>query len=198
MQAVLASKNEKKLKELQEILSSLGIEVILQSQIGIDVDVEETGSSFEENALLKAGAVWEAANLPAIADDSGFVVDALGGGPGIFSARYGGPDLDDRGRLMLLLQNMRGQTKRSCRFVCAIACAFPNGDTVTAKGECEGVVAFAPQGEGGFGYDPVFFVPSMKKTMAQISPEEKHQISHRGKALRQLKTELEQYYGTDK
>jgi XTP/dITP diphosphohydrolase len=193
MRAVLASRNEKKLKEMQDILSTLGIEVVLPSQLGIDIEVEETGSTFEENALLKARAVMEAAGIPAIADDSGLVVDALGGGPGVYSARYGGPELDDGGRIRLLLQNLLGQTRRSCRFVCAIACVFPNGDVVTARGECEGVVAFAPQGEGGFGYDPVFFLPSLKRTMAQLSPEEKHQVSHRGNALRQLKENLALY-----
>ena len=193
MKFVLASKNQKKLVELSEILAHLGVEVILQSDAGVDVDVEETGTTFEENSLLKAKAVMEASGLPAVADDSGLCVDALNGAPGVYSARYGGPELDDAGRYRLLLENMRGQMPRTARFVSAITCCFPNGDVLTARGECQGTLAFAPQGEGGFGYDPVFFVPSLRKTFAQLSAEEKNAISHRGKALEAFKEQLEAY-----
>ncbi|MCI8539340.1 MAG: XTP/dITP diphosphatase [Oscillospiraceae bacterium] len=193
MKFVLASKNQKKLVELSEILAHLGVEVILQSDAGVDVDVEETGNTFEENSLLKAKAVMEASGLPAVADDSGLCVDALNGAPGVYSARYGGPELDDEGRYRLLLENMRGQMPRTARFVSAITCCFPNGDVLTARGECQGTLAFAPQGEGGFGYDPVFFVPSLRKTFAQLSAEEKNAISHRGKALEAFKEQLEAY-----
>ena len=192
MKLVLASKNPKKLKEMREILSHLGVEVCLQSDVGIDVDVEETGTTFEENSLLKAKAVMEASGLPAIADDSGLCVDALGGAPGVYSARYGGPGLDDEGRYRLLLENMRGQP-RAAKFVSVITCCFPNGDVLTTRGECPGTIAFAPMGEGGFGYDPVFFIPGLKKTFAQLTPEEKNAISHRGKALRAFQKELERY-----
>ena len=192
MKLVLASKNPKKLKEMREILSHLGVEVCMQSDVGVDVDVEETGTTFEENSLLKAKAVMEASGLPAIADDSGLCVDALGGAPGVYSARYGGPGLDDEGRYRLLLENMRGQP-RAAKFVSVITCCFPNGDVLTARGECPGTIAFAPMGEGGFGYDPVFFIPSLKKTFAQLTPEEKNAISHRGKALEQFQKELERY-----
>ncbi len=193
MKLVLASKNQKKLVEMSDILSHLGVEVVLQSQVGVDVDVEETGTTFEENSMLKAKAVMEAAGMAAIADDSGLCVDALNGAPGVYSARYGGPELDDVGRYQLLLENMRGQMPRTARFVSVITCCFPNGDVLTARGECEGTVAFAPQGEGGFGYDPVFFVPELRKTFAQLTAEEKNAISHRGKALEQFKQTLEAY-----
>ena len=151
---VLATHNAGKLAEMKAILSGLGVEVISPAEAGADVEVEETGSTFAENAMLKAKAVCAAAGLPAIADDSGLCVDALNGGPGVYSARYGGEDLDDRGRYMLLLSGMRGQTTRAAHFSCAVACAFPNGDTLTAEGRCDGAIAFAPLGDGGFGYDP--------------------------------------------
>ncbi len=131
----------------------------------MDVEVEETGTTFEENSLLKARAVMEASGLPAIADDSGLCVDALNGAPGVYSARYGGPGLDDPGRVRLLLENMRGQMPRTCRFVSVITCCFPNGDVLSARGECEGTVAFTPMGEGGFGYDPVFFCSHAEKNL---------------------------------
>ena len=192
MKLVLASKNEKKLKEMREILSGMGVEVCLQADVGVDVEVEETGSTFEENSMLKARAVMEASGLPAIADDSGLCVAALNGAPGVYSARYGGPELDDAGRYRLLLANMQGQP-RGAKFVSVITCCFPNGDVLTARGECAGTIAYAPQGEGGFGYDPVFFVPSLKKTFAQLTPEEKNAISHRGKALTAFQVKLEEY-----
>lgn len=192
MKLVLASQNQNKLREMTAILSQLGVEVCLQSELGLRVDVEETGSTFEENSLLKARAVMEASGLPAIADDSGLCVDALGGAPGVYSARYGGEGLDDVGRYRLLLENMRGMA-RGAKFVSVITCAFPNGDVLTARGECPGTIAFAPMGESGFGYDPVFFIPGLKKTFAQLTPEEKNAISHRGKALEAFRAELENY-----
>lgn len=203
MKFVLASKNEKKLEEMRSILSELGVEVLSEAQAGVDVTVEETGTTFEENALLKAGAVMKASGLPAIADDSGLCVDALGGAPGVYSARYGGEDMDDAARCRLVLENIRGQLSRACGFVCAVCCAFPNGETLTAKGECRGTLAYAPQGENGFGYDPVFFLPEKKKTFAQLTAEEKSQVSHRGKALRAFAKALRAYmggneYGTDR
>lgn len=190
---VLASKNPKKLLELQAILSAQGIEVVLESQVGIDVDVEETGTTFEENAFLKAHAVMEASGLPAVADDSGLCVDALNGAPGVYSARYGGPELDDVGRYRLLLENMRGQLDRRCRFVSAICCCFPNGDRVEARGECPGTLAYAPKGSDGFGYDPIFFLPERKKTFAELTAEEKNAISHRGRALEAFGEKLKAY-----
>jgi len=194
MKLVLASKNKKKLVELNDILGQLGIEVCSEADAGVDIDVEETGTTFEENSLLKAKAVMEASGMPAIADDSGLCVDALQGAPGVYSARYGGEGLDDAGRTRLLLENMRGAFgPRAAKFVSVITCCFPNGDAISARGECPGTIAFAPMGEGGFGYDPVFFVPHLKKTFAQLTAEEKNAISHRGRALEAFKVKLEEY-----
>ena len=178
---------------MQAILSAHGVEVVLQSDLGLRVDVEETGETFAENAMLKAQAVMKASGLPAIADDSGVCVDALNGAPGVYSARYGGPELDDAGRYRLLLANLRGATSRAAHFTSAIACVFPNGDTIEAEGVCPGTVAFAPQGTGGFGYDPVFFLPELRKTYAQLTPEEKAAVSHRGKALEIFDQKLREY-----
>ena len=178
MKFVLASQNKHKLAEMQAILSAHGVEVVLQSDLGLHVDVEETGETF---------------GLPAIADDSGVCVDALNGAPGVYSARYGGPDLDDTGRYRLLLENMRGAGSRAAHFTSAIACVFPNGDVIEAQGECPGTIAFAPQGDGGFGYDPVFFLPQLRKTYAQLTPEEKAAVSHRGKALEVFDGKLRTY-----
>ena len=149
--------------------------------------------TFAENAMLKAKAVCAASGLPAIADDSGLCVDALNGGPGVYSARYGGEGLDDIGRYRLLLNNLRGATTRAAHFACAIACAFPNGDELTAEGRCDGAIAFAPMGEGGFGYDPVFLVPEMRKTFSQMTADEKSGISHRGRAMEKFVEKLETY-----
>ena len=173
MKFVLASQNAHKLQEMQAILAAQGVEVVLERDIGLHVEVEETGSTFGENALLKAKAVMEKSGLPAIADDSGICVDALNGAPGVYSARYGGEELDDVQRYRLLLEMLRGQTNRAAHFTSHITCCFPNGDIIDAEGTCPGTIAFAPQGTGGFGYDPVFFVPQLRKTYAQLTPEEK-------------------------
>ena len=193
MKFVLASQNKHKLAEMQSILSAQGVEVVLESDLGLHVEVEETGETFAENAMMKARAVMEASGLPAIADDSGVCVDALNGGPGIYSARYGGPELDDTGRYRLLLENMRGAKTRAAHFTSCIACVFPNGDTLEAEGVCPGTIAFAPQGDGGFGYDPVFFLPELRKTYAQLTQEEKAAVSHRGKALAVFEGKLRDY-----
>ena len=190
---VLATHNPGKLREMGDILRQLGVEVVTPKELGITVDVEETGTTFAENAMLKAKAICKESGLPAIADDSGLCVDALNGGPGVYSARYGGEGLDDVQRYQLLLANMRGQTTRAAHFACAIACAFPNGDELTAEGKCNGTIAFAPMGEGGFGYDPVFFVPEKAKTFGQLTAEEKSAISHRGKALASFSEKLATY-----
>ena len=191
MKFVLATHNPGKLREMSAILSHLGVEVVSPGDLGITVEVEETGTTFAENAMLKAKAICQAARLPAIADDSGLCVDALNGGPGVYSARYGGEGLDDRGRYLLLLNNLRGMPTRAAHFACAIACAFPNGDTLTAEGRCDGSIAYAPLGDGGFGYDPVFLLPGTGKTFGQLSQEEKSAVSHRGKALKEFAGKLE-------
>ncbi|MDY4966656.1 MAG: XTP/dITP diphosphatase [Dysosmobacter sp.] len=193
MRFVLATHNPGKLREMGEILKDFGIEVVSPKDLGITVDVEETGSTFAENAMLKAKAICKAADLPAIADDSGLCVDALNGAPGVYSARYGGEGLDDRGRYMLLLSSLRGAPTRAAHFACAVACAFPNGDTLTAEGRCDGSIAYAPLGEGGFGYDPVFLLPGTGKTFGQLTQEEKSAVSHRGRALREFSEKLETY-----
>ena len=193
MRFVLATHNPGKLREMGEILKDFGIEVVSPKDLGITVDVEETGSTFAENAMLKAKAICKAADLPAIADDSGLCVDALNGAPGVYSARSGGEGLDDRGRYMLLLSSLRGAPTRAAHFACAVACAFPNGDTLTAEGRCDGSIAYAPLGEGGFGYDPVFLLPGTGKTFGQLTQEEKSAVSHRGRALREFSEKLETY-----
>jgi len=190
---VLATHNPGKLKEMSAILGKFGIDVMMPADLGITVDVEETGETFAENAMLKAKAICAAAGLPAIADDSGLCVDALNGGPGVYSARYGGEDLDDQGRYRLLLNSMRGASTRNAHFACAVACAFPDGKTLTAEGRCDGTIAFAPMGTDGFGYDPVFFVPELRKTFAQLSGEEKSAVSHRGRALSDFAEKLETF-----
>ena len=187
MKLVLASKNRHKLVELQTILGQLGLEVVLESDIGIDVDVEETGTTFEENALLKAKAVMEASGMAAIADDSGLMVDALNGEPGVYSARYGGKD-SDAARTAYLLENMAQvpEEERTARFVSAIACALPDGRVVTSRGTCEGRILFETRGDNGFGYDPVFYVPEIGMTFAEADGEQKNAISHRGNALKEF------------
>ena len=195
MKICAATGNAGKLRELRRILEAQGHEVVSQKELGITIEPEETGTTFAENAMLKAKAICQAAGLPAIADDSGLCVDALNGGPGVYSARYGGEGLDDRGRYLLLLNNLRGMPTRAAHFACAIACAFPNGDTLTAEGQVQGTIAFAPMGEGGFGYDPVFFYPPLAKTFGQLTAEEKSTISHRGQALKEFSAKLETYLG---
>ena len=190
---VIASNNAHKVEEIRTALDFEGWEFYTLSELGVESDPEEDAETFEGNARIKARAICEAAGTATIADDSGLCVDALNGGPGVYSARYGGEGLDDKGRYTLLLQNLRGQTTRAAHFTCAIACAFPNGDTITAEGQAPGTIAFAPMGEGGFGYDPVFFVPDKAKTFAQLTQEEKAEISHRGKALREFTAKLETY-----
>ena len=192
MKFVLASHNKGKLAEMQAILRELGVEVVLQSDLGLSLEPEENGGTFTENARIKARAVMEASGLPAIGDDSGLCVDWLQGAPGIYSARYGNLDSDEA-RYALLLQNMRGATNRAAHFHSAICCAFPNGDMLTASGDCYGTIAFAPMGENGFGYDPVFFLPDKRRTYAQLTAEEKNEISHRGIALRAFAAELKEY-----
>jgi XTP/dITP diphosphohydrolase len=196
MKFVLASHNPKKVAELQRILGGLGVEIVTQSQVGLDLEPEENGTTFAENSLIKAKAIAEASGLPAIADDSGLCVDALSGAPGVYSARYGGEACkSDADRYRLLLRTLQdvGATSRKAHFTTVVTCVMPNGDTIVAEGQCHGTIAYAPAGEGGFGYDPVFFVPELKKTFAQLTAEEKNAISHRGNALRAFAVKLEDY-----
>ena len=201
MKVVLASKNAHKLKEISKITEKFGIELILQSELGIDMDVEENGSTFEENSYIKAKAVMEATGLPALADDSGIAVDALNGEPGIYSARYGFDDsLDDWGRLQLLLKNTEHvpDGQRQAQFVCVITLVMPDGKTIQARGEAHGELLRAPIGEGGFGYDPIFYYPPLGKAFAQLSAEEKNRVSHRAVALELFNEKLKEAGYADK
>ncbi len=197
MTFILAGNNEDKLKEMRAILSELGFSVISQSEAGITLEVEETGDTFYQNAFLKAEAAMKATGMPAIADDSGLIVDCLGAEPGVHSKRYGGEGLDDNDRNALLLKNMStiadAGEHRMAKFVSAIVCVFPNGIIVSAEGECAGTILHEPKGSGGFGYDPVFFVSGMEKSMAELTPNEKNLVSHRGQALRKFEPKLREY-----
>ena len=191
MKLVLASDNKNKLREFRTLFENFGVELISKAESGFTEEVEETGETFAENARIKAEAVMRATGLAAIADDSGLCVDALGGAPGVHSARYtGNHDDSDADRYNLLLRNLGGRDDRAARFVCSLCCAFPNGDVLTAEGTCEGTILSAPRGENGFGYDPIFYLPEYGCTSAELSGEEKNKISHRGKALRAIKDEL--------
>lgn len=187
MKVVLASKNKHKLVEISQITRKFDMELVLQSELGVDIDVEETGTTFEENSFLKANAVMQATGLPALADDSGIAVDALNGEPGIYSARYGFDDtLDDRGRVNLLLKNAEHvpDGQRQAKFVCVITLVNPDGTCIQARGEVHGELLRAVDGEGGFGYDPVCYSPELGKSLGQATPEEKNSISHRARALK--------------
>ena len=194
---ILASNNAHKVTEFQAILADLGEEIIPQREAGCDFEVEETGTTFEENAYLKAAAVTRATGQPAIADDSGLEVDALGGEPGVYSARYTGNHEDtdeDRNNYLLKKLGDTPMEQRTARFVSCICLTFPNGDVLRARGTMEGKILFAARGHNGFGYDPLFQTDGYDRSNGELSPEEKNAISHRGKALRQIKEELEKYY----
>ena len=190
MTFVIATHNAKKLKELERILEPLGFDAVIREDLP---EVEETGTTFAENALLKAESAMRATGMPAIADDSGLVVDALGGAPGVYSARYACEGATDRQRYEKLLEALRGvpAEQRTARFVSAVCCVFPDGKILTAQGACEGSIAFGPKGEGGFGYDPIFLVG--ERSYAEMTAEEKDGISHRGRALAKLARELENW-----
>lgn len=201
MKVVLASKNQHKLEEISKITQKFDMELVLQSQLGVDIDVEETGTTFEENSLLKARAVMEATGLPALADDSGIAVDALGGAPGIYSARYGFDEsLDDWGRLQLLLKNTQNvpDGQRQAKFVCVITMVFPDGKTIQARGEIHGELLREPVGENGFGYDPIFYYPPYGKSTAEMTAQEKNQVSHRANALKIFYEKLKEAGYADK
>jgi XTP/dITP diphosphohydrolase len=181
---VLATANSGKVKEMQDILSKLDIEVISRKDLGIEVDIEETGMTFFENAKLKAEAICKLTSMPSIADDSGLMVDALDGKPGVFSSSFGGDELTDVERCNYLLDLMKDKKDRRAKFICTIVCAFPDGDLLTATGECAGTITEELKGMGGFGYDPIFKPVGKDKTMAELSSDEKNNISHRAIALR--------------
>ena len=200
MKVVLASRNKHKLTEIDAITRQLGIELILQSELGVDIDVEETGTTFEENSFLKAEAVMKATCLPALADDSGICVDALDGEPGVYSARYGFDEtLDDWGRLWLLLKNTQHvpDGQRQAKFVCVITMVMPDGRAVQARGEIHGELLREPVGENGFGYDPIFYYPPFEMSTAQMTAEQKNQVSHRANALRAFYEKMKEIQNAD-
>lgn len=186
MKLVLASNNKNKLDEIIKIMKPLGYEVISQSDAGIDIDVEETGVTFEENALLKAREIYKILKLPVIADDSGLEVDYLNGKPGVYSHRYAGENANDRDRCEKILSELAGvkEEKRSARFVAVIVFIDSNGSEYVAKGTCEGKISYEMIGENGFGYDPIFIYK--EKSFAEIPQVEKNKVSHRSNALKNL------------
>lgn len=191
MKLVIASNNKGKIAEFNKLLSPLGYEAVSQREAGIDIEVSEDGETFEENAALKARAVYEIARCAVLADDSGLSVDALDGAPGVYSARYGGEGLDDKGRTELLLENMKNvpDEKRTAKFVCVIHFIKENGEEISVRGECKGKIGYKPEGENGFGYDPVFVYGD--KTFAQVGSDVKNSVSHRAVALKKLMEKLE-------
>ena len=199
MKVILASKNPHKLTELSAILSQHGFEIALESEYGLDIDVDETGTTFEENSLLKAEAVMKASGLPVLADDSGLMVDALNGAPGVYSARYGHKSSDGE-RTEFLLENMKDvpDEKRTAKFVCVITCLWPDGRKIVARGECPGVITREVHGENGFGYDPVFYLPELGMTYAELPSEQKNAISHRARALQDFCRKYQEVQNHDK
>ena len=201
MKVVLASKNRHKLIEISKITEKFDMELVLQSDLGVDIDVEENGTTFEENSFIKAEAVMKATGLPALADDSGIAVDALNGEPGIYSARYGFDEsLDDWGRLLLLLKNTEHvpDGQRQAQFVCVITMVTPDGKVIQSRGEIHGELTREAKGENGFGYDPIFYYPPLGKTTAELSSEEKNEVSHRANALKDFYKKLKEAGYADK
>lgn len=192
MKVLVASNNKGKLKEFNKILGELGIECISMNDAGIDIDVEETGTTFLENAKIKAEAIYKIAKIPTVSDDSGLCVDALGGEPGVYSARYAGEHGNDEKNNEKLLANLKNipPEKRTARFMSVVYLVLDDNTAISAQGTAEGFIIDEPKGENGFGYDPIFFSPTLEKTFAQASVEEKNAISHRGSALRELKRKL--------
>lgn len=193
MKIIFATGNENKLREIRQITENMGIEIVSMKDAGYYTEVEETGTTFEENAYLKASAIAKKCNLPTLADDSGLEIDYLNKEPGIYSSRFMGEDTPHSVKNAELLRRMEGvpDEKRTARFVCAICFVRPDGSSETVKATMEGRVAYKSAGKNGFGYDPIFFLPERGCTSAELSPEEKNEISHRGKALRMMRDILE-------
>jgi XTP/dITP diphosphohydrolase len=196
MKIVLASRNKKKISELQTLLAQYieGIEILSLDDVGIYGEIEEDGKVFEDNALIKA-RVAAASGYIGVGDDSGLEVDALGGAPGVYSARYAGEHGDDEANNDLLLKNLEDKSDRSARFVCCIACVFPEKygcEPIVVRGSVEGEILRERQGNGGFGYDPLFYFPQFGKTLAEVTPEEKNSVSHRGNAIKVFAEKLKE------
>ena len=189
---IFATGNAGKMKEIREIMADLDVEIVSMKEAGVDVEIVENGSSFEENAVIKARTIMEHTGELVLADDSGLEIDYLNGEPGIYSARYMGEDTSYHIKNNNLISRLEGveDEKRTARFVCVIAAAFPDGEILTVRDTVEGRIGYEEKGKNGFGYDPIFYLPEYGKSSAQLSPEEKNRISHRGKALRKMKEEL--------
>lgn len=190
MKIAIATNNRKKLAEIRAVLGGFFEEMYSLDDLGISVEIEETGSTLTENALIKARAILGMTGLASLADDSGLMCDALDGAPGVYSARYAGEGHDDKANNALLITNLAGRD-RSAHFCSVIALCLPDGREFTAEGRVDGVILDAERGEGGFGYDPLFFSPELGKTFAEASPDEKNSVSHRGRALRNMESVVE-------
>ncbi|MDH3828540.1 MAG: XTP/dITP diphosphatase [Desulfobacterales bacterium] len=188
---VIATGNPGKITEIQELLAGFPVETKNLDDFGPIPQVLEDGETFDENAYKKASFTAKILGIPALADDSGLVVEALGGAPGVLSARYAGENATDEQRVAKLLNEMKGQTHRNAAFECVLSIAVPSGPALTYEARCEGLIAQQPAGQNGFGYDPIFFYPPLNKTFGQMTIAEKSQVSHRGKALNELKQELD-------
>jgi len=191
MTLVIATSNLGKTAEIRDMLEGFPVNIKNLADFGPIPPVVEDGDTFDDNAYKKASFVAKVLGLPALADDSGLVVDALGGAPGVYSARYAGEDATDKQRYTKLLAEMKGETNRKAAFECVLSIAVPPGPALTYEARCEGIIAEAPVGESGFGYDPVFYYPPLEKTFGQLSREEKSRVSHRGKALQELSQEFD-------
>lgn len=196
---IFATGNAGKIKEINMIMQDTGMEVVSMKEAGITVDVEENGSTYEENALIKARAVAACTDAIVMADDSGLEIDYLNKEPGIYSARYLGEDTSYRIKNANLIERLEGvaDAQRTARFVCAIAAVLPDGKELTTRAAIEGRIGYEERGENGFGYDPIFYVPEFGKTTAELTEEEKNKVSHRGKALQLMKEELKKYESAD-
>ena len=191
MKLALATNNQHKIQEMRAILGDSFEELLSLKELGIDVDVEETGSTLEENALLKAREITRLSGMPSLADDTGLMVDALSGAPGVYSARYAGEAHDDKANRELLLKNLSTATDRSAHFSTVIAVCYPDGKYLLAEGRVEGKIGFEERGNGGFGYDSLFISDELGKTFAEATAEEKNSVSHRGRALRAMLAKLQ-------
>lgn len=198
-EVIIATKNKGKAKDFETLLAPYGVRVLTLHDVAEDLDVEETGTTFRENARLKAETVAERLGKMVIADDSGLAVDALGGRPGVYSARFSGPDATDGKNIEKLLEELADvpDEERTARFICVLAVSGPGGETRYYEGSCEGRIMRTPSGDNGFGYDPVFYVPNEERTMAQLTPEEKAAVSHRGAAIRRLEEEAGTLFGEE-
>ena len=197
MRMILASNNAHKAEELRAILSVLGVETLTMRESGFSSDPEENGTTFAENAYIKAKAVYDICKLPTVADDSGICVEALGGEPGVYSARYGGEGYDDEGRMLLLLKNMERHENRTANFTSSISCVIDDETVISAEGYVFGQLTREPRGTNGFGYDPIFLPNGYDQTTAEMESEAKNAISHRGNALRLLVNKLKEYYDAE-